>query len=249
MPATVASPDPRPASAEGASLAWAVFVAAMSACALAAPSLLKLDVPLAAAGPGGALILAGLALIGPSRFSPWSAALWAVLALMATVSRLADAGPDPILGLAPETALILLLFVVYMIGAGYVVACPLLDARMKACLLALALWGFLGVPIALAHGMTLWDMVLRKANPLAGTLANPYLDPTFVGVNAFLICALAAGFFDLFSRLIQRDFRRGAAVLALVLTLFAGERYMLDRYDARGLPSFRTVVRDATRTK
>lgn len=248
MPATLASPDPRPASADGVTLAWSVFLVAMSACALLLPSLLGIDKPLAAAGPGGALMLAALAVIAPERFSPWSGALWSVLGLMATVARLADAGPDPILGLAPETALILLLFVVYMMAAGYVVACPLLERKMKGCLLALGLWGFLGVPIALAHGMTLWDMVLRKANPLGG-IANPYLDPTFVGVNAFLICALAAGFFDLFSRLIQRDFRRGFAVLALVLTLFAGERYMLERYDARGLPSFRTVVRDATRSK
>lgn len=249
MPATLPSPDPRPAASRGAGagLAWLTYLLAMSACALLAPAVLKVDRPLAGAGPGGALILGALAVVGPARFSPWSAALWSALALMGSVARLAEAGPEPILGLAPETALVALLGLVYALAAGYVVACHLLDLKMKTVLLVLGAWSALAVPLALARGLTLWDLVQRKANPLAGTRANPYLDPTFVGVNAFLICVLAAGLFDLFSRLVHRDWRRGASTLVLVLTLFAGERYLLDRYDARGLPSFRTVVRDAVR--
>lgn len=227
--------------------AWGLFVFALGAASYLIPALWKVDRPLVGAGQGGALILGSLAIIGPRRFSSWSAALWAVLALMASVARLADSGPDPIFGMAPETALVMLLGVVYAVAGGYTIACPLLDVRMKSCLLVIGTWGALGVPVALLHSLTLWDLVLRKGNPLAGTSANPYFDPTFVGVNAFLICVLAAGLFDLFSRLIQHDLRRGAAVLVLVLTLFAGERYLLDRYDARGLPSFRTVVRDAIR--
>lgn len=234
----------QPAASVGA---WVVTLLALGACAPLIPPLWKLDPPLTGAGPGGAVILAVLAGIAPSRFSPWAPSLWALLALMGAVARLADAGPAPILGLPPETALVALLGVVYTVAAGYVAACPLLDPRMKGCLLALGIWGASAVPQGLARGLTLWDLVLRRAHPLAGTLASPYTDPTFVGVNAFLICALAAGLFDLFSRLVLRDWRRALPVLVLVLVLFAAERYLLDRFDARGLPSFRTVVRDAVR--
>lgn len=236
---------PAPVEALSHVAAWLALIVALLSCAGLAPAVWRVQPSLTAAGPGGALILAALAGLAPQRFSPWTAALWSVLALLASAARLAETGPDPILGAAPETTLVMLLGVVYAVAAGYVASCALLDVRMKAVLLVLGAWGAFGVALALAKGLTLWDLVVRRGNPLAATSGSPYLDPTFLGVNAFLICALAAGLFDLFARLVRRDWRGGGAVLVAVLTMFAGERYLLERYDARGLPSFRTVVREA----
>lgn len=237
-------PAPPPPPPRHAASGWALLFAALALCVPLVKPLSALDPQLAGTGLGGAVALGIAAALAPRAVSVWAAALWAVLTLMCAAARLADASPSPILGLPPETALVALLGVLYLVGAAYVAVCPLLEPRMKVVLELLAAWALAGVGTGLGRGLSLWDLVMRRGSPFA---TGPYADPTFVGVNGFLICAMAAGLFDLFARLIARDWRRAGAVLVLVMTLFAGERYLLERFDARGLPSFRTVLREALR--
>jgi hypothetical protein len=222
---------------------WALLFALLALCIPLVKPLSGLDPQLAGTALGGTVALGVAAVLAPRAVSVWAAALAAAFTLMAGAARLAEASPTPVLGLAPETLLIALLGMLYLIAAAYVHVCPLLEPRMKLVLMVLAVWALAGVGTGLGRGLTLWDLVMRRGSPFEGV--GPYVDPTFIGVNAFLICVMASALFDLFAQLIARDWRRASALLALVVTLFAGERFLLERFDARSLPSFRTVLREA----
>jgi hypothetical protein len=246
-----ATQGPGPRENLSALAAWILTLAALVAAAPLAPAALAISPLLLAAGPALALVLAVLSIALPGCVSAWSASVWAVMGWLACAVAIVGSGQPIVLGLPAERILVIALGLVYAVAAAYALCCRLLHPPMKAVLVALGAWAIAAVPLAIARQQTLWDMVERRVSPtgLAGAGGpGPYLDPTFVGVNAFLVCVLSSGFFDLFSRLVQRDWRGSGAVLTVVLLLFSGERFLLDRYDARGLPNFRTVVRELVRS-
>jgi hypothetical protein len=174
----------------------------------------------------------------------WAFTQWA---LLVTLAVLQFKSASPLSARLSETALVWALGLLYLNAGLYCAATPLLRPATRLILLVLGLWAISAVPYGVFHGLTLTDLIAVKGLPVPAGLAAAHLDPTFVGVNAFLICALATGLVDLFFRLVRRNWGAAGAVLAFVILLFLGERTLLNRYDAQHLANFRTIVREAFR--
>jgi hypothetical protein len=176
-------------------------------------------------------------------------ALWACTqwALLVSLGILQGRSSTPLLARLGGNAQLWALGALYLNAGAYSALTPLLRPAMRLVVLVSGLWAAWVVPYAGLHGLTMADLITVKGLPVPPGLTAAHLDPTFVGVNAFLICALATGLVDLFFRLVRRDWGNAGAVLAFVILLFFGERSLLNKYDSLQMGNFRTIVKEAFR--
>lgn len=209
----------------------------------------QVKMPVAILGPGLTLVFLLLHVLRPAIVSVWIGALWAILGLSVLVAQAADGSTATVFGLLPERFLVVLLGVLYLVAGFHIARSHLLGRTMRIVLLGLGVWAFSAIPGALFNQLGLWDLLLWRGSPhWLPPAASPF-EPTFVGINAFLICALSVAFFDTFCRALDRDIRHGAVFALLFVLIFLSLRFLLDRYEQRHMPSFRTMVREAVKMR